>query len=102
MSRFLFAFCLLCSVARVTVAEVPSFKDSSPQRYHLTKRASQIDPRAKEYPEIDFRFTDKEGKAQDLQHAVVDTRVSSGGRLVIWLMGYNAPLFERTGDYGLH
>jgi hypothetical protein len=79
-----------------------AFNDPSPQRYHLTKRASQIDPRAKEYPEIDFRFTDKEGKAQDLQHAVVDTSVAPRGRLVKWLMGYPAPLFERLGDYGLH
>ena len=38
----------------------------------------------------------------DLQNAVVDARVPSRGRLVIWLMGYNAGLFERLGDYGLH
>ena len=71
-------------------------------RVHLTQRASAIDPRAREYPEIDFVFKDKAGKAQDLQHAVVDLRVESRGRLVIWLMGYSAPLFERLGDYGLH
>lgn len=39
---------------------------------------------------IDFRFNDKDGKAQDPQHAAVDTRVAPRGRLVIWLMGYNA------------
>lgn len=71
-------------------------------RVHLTQRASAIDPRAREYPEIDFVFKDKAGKAQDLQHAVVDLRVESRGRLVIWLMGYSAPLFDRLGDYGLH
>ena len=102
MSRLILAFCFLCGALCAAAADVPSFNDPSPQRYHLTKRASQIDPRAKEYPEIDFRFTDKEGKEQDLQHAVVDTRVAPRGRLVIWLMGYNATLFERTGDYGLH
>ncbi len=102
MNRLILAFGLLCGATRVDAADIVSFNDPAPQRYHLTKRASQIDPRAKEYPEIDFRFTDKEGKAQDLQHAVVDTRVVPRGRLVIWLMGYPAPLFERLGDYGLH
>lgn len=68
----------------------------------ITKRASEIDPRAKEHPEIDFVFTDKKGKAQDLQHASVDTSVKSQGKLVIWLMGHNAALFERLNSYGLH
>ncbi len=81
---------------------VPAYGDAAPQRYHLTKRASDIDSRAREHPAIDFRFTDKEGKVQDLQHAVVDTRVAPRGRLVVWLMGYGAPLFDRLGDYGLH
>ncbi len=76
--------------------------DPAPQRFHLTQRASAIDSRAREYPEIDFVFKDKDGKVQDLEHALVDTRVAPRGRLVIWLMGYNAPLFERLGDYGLH
>lgn len=68
----------------------------------ITKRASEIDPRAKEHPEIDFVFTDKKGKAQDLQHASVDTSAKSQGKLVIWLMGHNAGLFERLNSYGLH
>lgn len=80
----------------------PSYRDPAPQRYHLTQRASQIDPRAREHPEIDYVFKDKDGKVQDLEHAVVDTRVAPRGRLVIWLMGYGAPLFDRLGDYGLH
>src|ERR1051325_489407 len=80
----------------------PAYRDPAPQRYHLTKRASEIDPRAKEHPEIDFVFKDKAGKVQDLENAVVDTRVAPRGRLVIWLMGYGAPLFDRLGDYGLH
>lgn len=75
---------------------------AAPQRYHLTKRASEIDPRAKEHPEIDFVFKDKAGKVQDLENGVVDTRVPSRGRLVIWLMGYSDPLFQRLADYGLH
>jgi hypothetical protein len=76
--------------------------DATPQRYHLTARASEIDARARPHPEIDFVFTDKAGKPQDIENALVDTRVAARGRLVIWLMDYKAPLFERLGDYGLH
>ena len=72
------------------------------RRYDVVVRASEINPRAKEHPEIDFVFADKKGKPQDLQHAVVDTRVPSRGQLVIWLMGYNEGLFERISGYGLH
>ncbi len=72
------------------------------QRFDLSKRASEIDPRAKEHPEIKFSFTDDKGKPADLQHAVVDTRVSSQGKLVIWLMGHNQGLFERISSYGYH
>jgi hypothetical protein len=71
------------------------------KRYDLTGRASQIDPRAKEHPEIGFVF-EKDGKPQDVQHAVVDTRVKPKGKLVIWLMGHNQGLFERISGYGLH
>lgn len=73
-----------------------------PRRFDLSARASEIDPRAKEHPEIGFVFADEKGKPQDLQHAVVDTRVPSQGLLVIWLMGHNQGLFERISGYGLH
>ena len=43
----------------------------------ISKRASEIDPRAKEHPEIDFVFTDKKGKPQDLQNASVDLSVNT-------------------------
>jgi hypothetical protein len=76
--------------------------DQNAKRYDLTKRASEIDPRAREHPEIEFVFTDAKGKIKDLQHAVVDTRVKSQGKLVIWLMGHNGGLFERISGYGLH
>ncbi len=72
------------------------------RRYDLTARASEIDPRVKEHPEIKFVFMDEKGKPADLQHAVVDTRVSSRGQLVIWLMGHNQGLFESIGSYGFH
>jgi hypothetical protein len=73
-----------------------------PQRYDITKRASEIDSRAKEHPEINFVFKDKAGKLFDVQHAAVDTRVPSQGKLVIWLMGDNRELFDRVTSYGLH
>ena len=68
----------------------------------FTKRASEIDPRAKEHPEIGFVFADKNGKPQDVQNASVDLSVKAQGKLVIWLMGNSAPLFERLNSYGLH
>lgn len=93
--------CLLLPFFSVSAA-APAYNDPKPQRYDLTKRASEIDPQAKEHPEIDFVFTDKKGKPQDLEHANVDTRVAPQGKLVIWLMGYSAPLFERVNSYGMH
>lgn len=81
--------------SRIQTADQPS------QRYSLTARASEIDPRAKPHPEIDFVF-EKDGKPQDIQHAMVDTRVAPQGKLVIWLMGNSGPLFERVSGYGLH
>jgi hypothetical protein len=72
------------------------------RRHDLSARASEIDSRAKEHPEIGFVFTDAKGNPADLQHAVVDTRVSSRGQLVIWLMGHNQTLFEHLAGYGLH
>lgn len=77
------------------------FRDPTPGRYNLTARASQLDPRARPHPEIGFVF-EKDGKPMDTQHAAVDTRVAPLGRLVIWLMGYSAPLFDRLTSYGLH
>lgn len=72
------------------------------QRYDLQVRASEINPHAKEYKEIDFVFADSNGKPKDLQHAVVDTTVPSRGQLVIWLMGHNQNFFEHLARYGLH
>ena len=82
-------------------AAAPSLDDPQPQRYDLQARASELDPRTKEYPEINFVF-EQDGKPQDVQRASVDTRVAPQGKLVIWLMGYNGNLFERLNDYGLH
>lgn len=77
------------------------FHDPHPQRYELTARASEIDPRTRPHPEIDFVF-EKQGKPGDVEHAVVDTRTAPRGKLVIWLMAYNPLLFERLSGYGLH
>ena len=76
--------------------------EPAPQFYLLKQRASEIDPRAQEHPELNFVFQDAKGKVADLQHAVVDSRVPSQGKLVVWLMDYNPGLFERTAGYGLH
>jgi hypothetical protein len=93
---------LLVSFGRIVAAE-PSltFNDPNPQRYELSARASQVDVRAKEHPEIDFVFI-KDGRPSDLERASVDTRGAPQGKLVIWLMGYNPALFERMTGYGLH
>jgi hypothetical protein len=97
-----FAVLLMASPAALQAAERPLvFQDPQPQRYQLTGRASQVDPRARPHPEIDFVF-EKGGKPADVEHASVDTRVKPQGKLVIWLMGYSAPLFDRINSYGLH
>ncbi|MEO5715622.1 MAG: hypothetical protein ABIT37_19240 [Luteolibacter sp.] len=70
-------------------------------KFDLTARASGIDPMAKPHPEIDFLF-EKDGKPQDVEHASVDTRVASQGKLVIWLMGYNKDFFDHLSSYGLN
>jgi len=92
---------LLCSPLQAEDKRKLRYTDRNSQEYKLTARASEIDPRAKEHPEIDFVF-EKAGKTQDLEHAVVDTRVKPRGKLVIWLMGYNSQLFDRLSKYGLH
>jgi hypothetical protein len=93
------ALVLLPSLA--SAAEPPAYSDPAPKRYDLSARASQVDPRAKAHPEINF-LLEKDGKPQDMQHACVDTRVAPQGKLVIWLMGHSQPLFERVSGYGLH
>ncbi len=79
----------------------PAFADPEPQRYKLQGRASVIDPRTQQHPEIDFVFV-RDGKPQDVQNASVDTRVAPQGKLMIWLMGYSDGLFERVNRYGIH
>ena len=92
---------LLARLPTLHAAETLTFADPKPQRYKFTVRASQIDLRARPHPEIDFVF-EKDAKPADVEHASVDTRVKPQGRLVIWLMGYSAPLFEHVNSYGLH
>ncbi len=55
-------------------AAAPKFNDPQPQAYHLTVRASEVDPAAKAYPDIDFNLESK-GKPADVQTADV-TRAS--------------------------
>jgi len=72
------------------------------QHFKLKARASEIDARVKSYPEIGFVLTDKKGKAQDDQHASVDTRIAPKGRLAIWLMAPKQELMDRINSYGIH
>ncbi len=92
--------CLAVASLPAAAAESPAAA-SPPRRYTLSARASELDDRARPHPEIDFVF-EKNSKPEDRQHAAVDTRVASRGRLVVWLMAHNGPLFERLTSYGLH
>lgn len=92
---------VLVPLAALAADAPPAFRDRSPQRYQFSARASQIDPRAKPHPGINFVF-ERNGKPADLENAAVDTRVKPQGRLVIWLMGHSPALFERFNSYGLH
>ncbi len=88
--------------ARGRAADPPlAFNDPAARRYEFTARASQLDPRTRPHPEINFVF-ERDGKPADTERASVDTRVPPQGKLVIWLMGYSGPLFERVNSYGLH
>ncbi|MFM7241236.1 MAG: BPSS1187 family protein [Opitutia bacterium] len=94
--------CLFLGLAAAFAADAaPKFADPKPQAYHLTARASELDPRCKSHPEVGF-VLEKDGKPQDVQHADVDTRVAPRGQLVIWLMGYSQPLADKVNGYGLH
>ncbi len=73
----------------------------APKKYQWKVRSSEVNPNAKEYPEINFVF-EKEGKPADMQVASVDTSVPPSGKLVIWLMGHNEELFKRLNSYGHH
>ncbi len=95
-------FTLLITGPVIASAETElEFDDPAPGRHQFEARASEIDPRASEHPEIDFVF-EKDGKPQDLQHASVDTSVAPRGKLVIWMMGHNDALFQRLNSYGIH
>lgn len=89
------AFCVIF-VGKLHAAE-PS---STASRFEV--RASTIDSRVQAHPEIGFLIEDSKGRPADVQHASVDTRVPSKGKLVIWLMGNNQALFDRLNSYGLH
>lgn len=102
LSTLILATPLQAADPKPTAPSAPAYQDPAPKRYDLSKRASEIDKRAKEHPELGFIFQDAKGKVTDLQHAVVDTSVTPRGQLVIWLMGHNQGLFERISSYGLH
>ena len=84
------------------IMALPCLAQPSLSRHTFSVRASKINPEAKEHPSIHYTFTDKQGKVVDLQHAAVDMRVESRGKLVIWLMSHNKHLFDSITSYGLH
>ena len=93
---------IIFATSSTSAADVPfAYADPNPQRYNLTARAGEIDPRVKAHPEIEF-LLEKDGKPQDVEGAAVDTRVAPLGKLVIWLMGPSPALFDEVTGYGLH
>ena len=92
----LLAFLLLLGTCFVAQAKEEN------KLYELSVRASKINPQAKEHPEINYTFAKVKDKYQDMQRAIVDTRVPSRDRLVIWLMSYNAELSQYLASLGLH
>jgi hypothetical protein len=81
------------------------YSDPQPKRYSFKTRASEMTPGIQEHPETNYLIKDTvKGKEKilDYQHAAVDTNIAPRGKLVIWLMGHNAGLFDRLASYGLH
>jgi len=91
----------LLTLSSPLLAQSLHFDDPKPQRYEFTARASEIDKRVQAHPEINFVLESK-GKPADVENASVDTSIAPRGKLMIWLMGMSAPLFERVNSYGIH
>lgn len=91
----------LFTVAAAAADPPAAYDDPTPKLHVAKARASELDARARPHPDIDFVF-DKDGKPEDLEHAAVDTRANPRGKLVVWLMAHNGPLFERLAASGLH
>jgi len=85
---------LTCLTSAQSTSTTKPWRESS-------ARASQIDPRAKSYPEIDF-LLEKDGKPSDLGHACVHPHIPKQNRLVIWMMGHSPELFHFLADQGFH
>jgi hypothetical protein len=101
VSNAAFVFtCVLCVATPSLFADQPTAKKTA--RFETTVRASEIDPRVKAYPEIDFLIDTPDGKPADNQQAWFDPAVPAQGKVVIWLMAHNPALFERVTGYGLH
>jgi hypothetical protein len=94
-------FCLIVFAAVIVVHSPQAQSQEEQKRFDFKVRASQVDSRAKSHPEIEF-VLERDGKPTDWEHASVDTRVANQGKLVIWLMGHNGPLFDRLTSYGMN
>ena len=92
----------MMSLALLALLSAPlEYDDPAPALHKHTLRASDLDRRARAYPDIGF-YLEKDGKPADQQQAWVDTRVPSRGKLVVWLMAPNGNLFDRITSYGMH
>ena len=80
----------------------PTYTDASPGLKSDSLRASDLDRRARAYPEIGFLLETKDGKPADQQIAAVNTAAKSRGKLVIWLMSPKRDLFEILANEGFH
>lgn len=77
-----------------------TYADPQPQAYAFSARASEIDPRVKSHPELNFPL-ERDGRPRDQESAYVDTRVPPRGKLVLALTG-GGPLFRLTKELGMH
>ncbi len=90
MHRSLSQSILLCTLcmAPATAAEPPAYKDKTPKRYDLSKRASEIDPKAKDQwgiPVLRFhwKWSDNELRQAAHMHRTFQQIIEAmGGRTV--------------------
>jgi hypothetical protein len=99
--------CIGALILTILSAAMPELRgqeqeaEPQPGRRVFQARASELDPRTREHPEIGFIFGEAE-KPEDVQRASYDPNVPPRGELVIWLMGHNDELFRRINGYGQH
>jgi len=81
----------------------PAYADKTPKRYPPDQNAPAKSIRARASTR-GFRFVFQGKGRQGCRTSSTRRRHARGAgrRLVIWMMGYGAPLFDRLGGRGLH